>query len=133
MTSLASLDSGYVVLVMNPAECFTCSGTLAQWLEWRRENPERFAFVFTRRPSAAEKRRLMAVRLPVAGYLAAPPRVPTPVELLVESGEVVHVGHGVITPQHSALLPHLRARSLTDVASALRSRSAPALTPEGAR
>lgn len=104
-----------VVLAMDPAEVFTCSAMLMDWLEWRRAHPRRFRLVFTRPPTQAEVRRLRAVQLPLAGTLAAGPRRGTPMEVVFHGGRVVYADSGVTSAGGSALLARLRRHSLEDV------------------
>jgi hypothetical protein len=121
-TPIVALDPSersYVVLVMDPGECFTCSSTLSEWLEWRRIHPSQFHLVFTRRPSGTEQRRLMSVRLPLRGFLAAPPGGGTPTELLVADGGVVYSRTGVTSAEASSLLPLLRRNPLHALISTL--------------
>ena len=113
---IANTDaSPTVVLAMDPAEVFTCSAMLMDWLEWRRAHPERFRLVFTRPPTQAEVRRLRAVRLPLAGTLAAGPGRGTPMELVFHGGRVIYADSGVTSTSGSALLTRLRKHSLEDV------------------
>lgn len=124
---VAAADSGaVVVLAMDPSEVFTCSAMLMQWLEWRRGQPERFRLVFTRAPSPAERRRLRAVRLPLAGVLANGPRSGTPMEVVIRGGRVIFADRGVTTSRGSTLLSGLQEGSLDDVLPA-RSPGAPPL------
>jgi hypothetical protein len=108
VTGLSPGRDAYVVLVMDPQDVFTCAGTLTEWLEWRRQAPERFRLVFARAPSAAERRRLSAVRLPLEGTLATAPSDSTPIEMLVSDRRIVHVERGVRMAEQSRLLDPLR-------------------------
>lgn len=119
VVALSDAGKAYVAVIMDPGDVFTCAGTLTEWLEWRRPEPERFHLVFTREPSGAERRRLSAVRLPLTGTLATAPPDSTPIEMLVSGRRIVHLGRGVRVADHSRLLGPLRAGPIEAVASGM--------------
>jgi hypothetical protein len=85
-------DTG-IVLVYDPADCFTCYGSLQPWLELSRRQPSTVALVFTRSPSSAERRQLATYRISARGTLAPlhrpfGGRPKTPQELLIVHGEI---------------------------------------------
>ena len=59
-----------IALVYDPSECFTCSGTLADWIEVARTRPVKVLLILTREPLSAEARMLSSYRVPIAGVLA---------------------------------------------------------------
>lgn len=110
---------GGVVLVLDPTQCFSCTGLLAQWLDWRASHPERFRLVLSRSPMNWEKVRLAP--LPVSGTLSVPRESREfPVELVFTGGEVAYrssVLRGVST---SALLAELRDATLEEALGRVR-------------
>lgn len=118
LLSRAVADRPTVVLVLDPAEVFTCASTLSRWLEWRAGNPGRFLLVFTRPPSRSEKKRLLTVRLPLSGTLAEPPGGKTPVELVIARGRMVYADSAIAETGRSVLLTALRRQSLDTFAAA---------------
>lgn len=103
---LPSADSS-VVLVYDPADCFTCYGALQSWLDWGKRNPGAFALVFTRSPNADEQALLTAYRVKPDATLRRTLRdwvapVRTPSEHLYVGGRLVTsteiTGRGISTP-----------------------------------
>lgn len=119
VVDLSRAGEAYVVVIMDPGDVFTCAGTLTEWLEWRRPDPERFRLVFTREPSSAERRRLSAVRLPLTGTLAAAPPDSTPMEMLVSGRRILHLARGVRAAERSRLLGPLRFGSIDALVSGM--------------
>lgn len=119
VVDLSGAGKAYVVVIMDPGEVFTCAGTLTEWLQWRRPEPERFRLVFTREPSPAERRRLSAVRLPLTGTLATAPPDSTPMEMLVSGRRILHLARGVRAADQSGLLGPLRSGSIDALVSGL--------------
>lgn len=108
-------DQPSVILVLDPSECFSCEGILADWLEWRRKHPERFRLVFTRDPTDAEYRRTRLINLRVDGTLhptSRPSTLHTPLELVLRDGQVVYADSGLVGRPTTRLLQVLRESSL---------------------
>jgi hypothetical protein len=112
--SLVAVHDTSVILVYRPSDVFLCNGSLQPWLEWGRRNPGRFALVFTRPPSEAERIQLANFRIHPAGVLERstadrlhPPSAP--VELLMVRGSLVATQHVIRRQLTSPLLRKLTA------------------------
>lgn len=92
--AIRTLTVGYdtaIALVYDPSECFTCTGTLADWIEVEHTRPVKIFLVLTREPRSAEARMLSSFRVPIAGVLASswPSRMPTSMEILFVNGQFI--------------------------------------------
>ncbi len=68
----AMLSSGSdtsVVLVYDPAECFSCDGQLSRWVQLGQQRGWPIRLVLTRTPTAAERNQLLLYRLPPDGVV----------------------------------------------------------------
>ena len=78
-------DSVRVILIYDPADCFSCYGVLPDWLRMERERPDMVSVVFTRPPEGPEVQELLKYRLS-PDYTADPPiaswELTTPGEML---------------------------------------------------
>ena len=103
-----------VVLVMDPAQCFSCANLLAVWLDWRREHPGEFDLVLSRQPKPWERLRLAP--LPISGFLSQPAldMSSTPMELVFSGGLEVYRSTGLQGVSVSPLLGMLREVSLRE-------------------
>ena len=102
-----------VVLVIDPAQCFTCTNLLAQWLDWGADNPNRFALVLSRETREWERRRL--VFLPLSGTLEhAMEASRLPVELVIEDGRTLYQADRLAGVSASDLLVALRSQELSE-------------------
>lgn len=85
------------VLVYDPADCFTCSSSIAEWMAWESHYPGRVLMVFTREPTPAERKRLVLHRITADGILGEPlarlsASSETPVEFAILDGRTVQYG-----------------------------------------
>jgi len=70
---LLSRETGSVVLVYPPSECYSCTGLLPQWIELGREWTVPVRLVLTRQPTLAETNKLKLLRVNPDGILKAEP------------------------------------------------------------
>ncbi len=100
----AGIDTA-VVLIYDPAECFTCYGSLQPWIEWGRTRPAAFSLLLTREPTTAEARGLTLHRIRYAGVIEKGFRGKrqTPVELLIIDGRVARAAVTEPGPMKSSL------------------------------
>jgi hypothetical protein len=105
-----------VAVIMDPAECFQCGGSLPAWLDWKQRSGEQFFLIFSRAPTEKENRILVAAGLSGDGVLAdaALRREDTPVELVFHSGQIVYRDFAATA---SPLLGRLGNASLRDFAT----------------
>jgi hypothetical protein len=76
-----------VVLIADPAECFTCSAAVGEWATRSSAGAVQLRLILTRKPAAAERTQLAVFRLPVSGILARSVLRPR-----VQSMEILFVG-----------------------------------------
>lgn len=112
-----------VVLLMDPAQCFSCTNLLAVWLDWRHQNPKSFALVLSRNPEPWELQRLAP--LPVSGVLERPllDIGALPMELVFSGGGEVYRSASLRGVSVSPLLNELRETPLVQAISALSPRA----------
>lgn len=81
-----------VVLIYDPADCFTCFNSLSEWIAWGRQHPENFLLIFTREPLPAERKQLSTYRIRAGGTLATRGSLGfnTPLEVLFLDRKIVH-------------------------------------------
>lgn len=105
VSQLVGVRDSTVILLYNPADCFSCSSVLGRWIEAKRQHPDQVLLVFTRPPTPNETRELAAYRIAPDGIvrdqkLAAD--FHTPSEFLAVRGKVVKadtlLGVGVVSP-----------------------------------
>lgn len=110
-------DSGTaVVLIMDPGDWFRCFSVLAEWLEWRRGGEGQFHLVFSRQPTALERRLLIVARLRPEPFVTTgtPSREHTPMELVFHDGRLVYADSSV-RGATSRLLQRLRSQPLREI------------------
>lgn len=117
--SIRTLTVGYdttIALIYDPADCFTCSGVLADWIEAQQSRPIRVLLILTRAPVASEARMLTAFRVPVAGILAQSwrpsPHAPSKEALFVH-GEII-ASASVQEPKRNRVQQIMRLQSPND-------------------
>lgn len=111
LTTLASSEATAVLLIIDPADCLSCSSVLPAWLEWRRQNPDRFHLILSRAPTPAEERMINIMRIPVDDSLAASTGARfqrLPIEVIVSSDEVLYADSLLTGRSTSKLLHELR-------------------------
>jgi hypothetical protein len=78
-TLLPATGDTAVVLVYNPAQCFSCDGELSRWVNVSRERGWQVRLLLTREPSPGERDQFRLFRLQPAGVLQGPAaRLKTP-------------------------------------------------------
>lgn len=68
---LADASSETAVVLLDPAEAFSCRTSLPEWLEWGSASDRQLLVVLTRAPDRVEDRQLTLLRLPIQARLDA--------------------------------------------------------------
>lgn len=84
-----------VALVLDPVQVADCYQPLWRWSEWERANPGRFVLLFSRPPTAEERRALVLRRVREDGVLAVA-GAPSPAELAFRDGVVIRESRGTL-------------------------------------
>ncbi len=106
----AENDTG-VVLLLDPAQCFSCTSLLGQWLDWETEHPTRFHLLLSRTPLSWENTRLAP--LPVRDVLAMDVEARIlPIELVFSGSKLLYRSPPLRGISNSPLLSALRTTTL---------------------
>lgn len=110
-----------VAVVVDPSQCLRCFSVLAEWLEWERRSGVSVELLLAREPAADEERILLATGMRTDGYLTGV-RIEaqrTPIELVVDTGEVIFRAERVYGPSSRLLDALKEGRSLREAVDAL--------------
>lgn len=83
------LPTDGVVLVLNPADCSTCTAWLQEWIAERRAKPQSTWVVLTRPPDGPEQQQLRLARIEPDALLARRQDIETPIAVVFRNGVVV--------------------------------------------
>jgi hypothetical protein len=90
LADLARSHPFTVIMIVRPADAFTCGNSISRWMEWGRHHPGQFALIFDRPATSAEGRQLVPFRIRPAGILSSRMRPASgPQEFLVADGRIV--------------------------------------------
>ncbi len=112
-------SAAVVLLLLDPADCFSCNNILADWALAKARESSRVVIVFTREPTQRESPHLVFRRLQPDAILGNPGGVwhlETPAEYVVREGRTVH--HAVLPERQiepSSLLRLARGGDLSSL------------------
>jgi hypothetical protein len=98
LRQVAARSDTTVLLVLDPADCTSCSLPIAEWTDWALRHPNRFGLVLSRAPTPVEARQLALMHVAPQGVLRnrwwdLRSRPTTPLEMLFTNGHLVMVAH----------------------------------------
>lgn len=87
-------DSGQrVILVLDPAQCFSCNNALPAWLNWGSVSGRTTVLLLTRQPNDLERRKMRLVGLREDGVLRRPVRSGTPIRILLSNSQPPRIAY----------------------------------------
>lgn len=124
LSTLALGRDTSVVLLYRPADCFSCYGVLADWLQWKAEGGGDVTLVLTRAPRPAQLTQLGLFGITDYRILRdeAPLGFDLPATLLFAGGALVAIAP--VKPGHDMLLAHLQANPAAQGTEAAAKRAA---------
>lgn len=107
---LAQGEGRHVVLILDPSECFTCYRGVAAWTSWAQEPGRHAVILLSRAPDPVERKGMLLAGVREDGILAQTLRLPTPVQIYVDSGAAPSIIAGATDADAFSLI----ARSTSD-------------------
>ncbi len=92
---VAGLSGQRTILILDPAQCFSCFTSLPAWLAWGIDSGRTTALLLTRPPNEVERRKMRLAGIREDGVLSGPVAAGTPMQILLSDHRPPRIVHTV--------------------------------------